>query len=250
MAGKVVDREASERGANGCHAVAVDIREIVGSIIDGREIVVDALAGPVARNGLTPLMTETGQATTVGGNHHIALRGHNHEVPTVAPELADWALRTAFTEEQGRIFLGLVEIWRQDNPVEQVLSVSCLGPALLHFRHSQLVEDMLVLEGNLLNGGSRSRQDGVGLNLLRRLHLLGARRNHIEVGTSQEAVALGQDALAVVHHLQTAKVGPVVGELAQLALPVDRIEVEGSVPYTCKVDEGILGVAPAERVDI
>ena len=112
MAGKVVDREASERGANGCHAVAVDIREIVGGIIDGREIVVDALAGPVARNGLTPLMAETGQATTVGGNHHIALRGHDHEVPTVAPELADRTLRTAFAEEQGGIFLGLVEIWR------------------------------------------------------------------------------------------------------------------------------------------
>ena len=55
MAGEIVDREASEACAHTSQLVLVNERQVVGGIVDGCEIVVHALSGPVAADLLVPL---------------------------------------------------------------------------------------------------------------------------------------------------------------------------------------------------
>ena len=83
MASEVIDAEATERGANGSETVAIDIRQTVAGIVDGRQIVLHAQAGPVARDFLAPLAAEARQAVAVGGNDDVALLSHDAEVPSV-----------------------------------------------------------------------------------------------------------------------------------------------------------------------
>ena len=140
VAGQVVHAEAAERGTHGTQAVFVYIRQVVGGIVDGHQIVVHALAGPVAAYFLAPLRAEAGQTVAVGGHNHIAVGGHDHEVPAVAPELAYGALRTALAEEQGGVFLVGVEVRGQNHPRQHVVAVGGLHPAALHGGLGQLVE--------------------------------------------------------------------------------------------------------------
>ena len=153
VTGKIINREASERSTYGTHTVFVNVGQVGCRIVDGCKIVAHALTRPVAADLLAPLAAEAGQTVAVGCNDYIAVSSHNHEVPTIAPELADGALRTTFTEEQCRIFLRLVEVRRQDNPVVQVFARARLGPSRLNGASLQLVEDVLVLTCNLLTCG-------------------------------------------------------------------------------------------------
>ena len=58
-------------------------------------------------------------------------------------------MRSTFAEEQGGVFLGLVEVRRKNNPSEHILAITGLYPTLLNSRFGQLVENVLVLEGQL-----------------------------------------------------------------------------------------------------
>ena len=87
MTGKIVNREATERSAHATQTVFIDIRQVGCCVVNGAEIVVHALACPVATDLLVPLRTEAGKATTVRCYDDIAVSGHDGEVPTIAPEL-------------------------------------------------------------------------------------------------------------------------------------------------------------------
>ena len=172
----------------------------------------------------------------VRGDDDIALRSHDHEVPTIAPELGYRTLRSSLAEEKGGVFLCFIEMRRQDHPIHHLLIVGGLHPALLHLTLCQLVEDMLVLLRDLLH-----------VSLFR---LLEIRCNHIEVGSVEIVMSLGKDLLFVVEHLQTAEVSPVVGKLFQFTLPVDGIEIFRTVPNADEINHRILVVAPAEIINI
>ena len=152
MTRQIVNAESSEAGTYGTQFVFIHVWQILCGIIDSCQIVFHALTSPVAADFLQPLLSESWQTTTVGGYYDIAVRSHNHEVPTVAPELGDRTLRTTFAEEQGGVFLCLVEVRWQNNPSEHVLAVRSLHPTLLYSGLSQLVEDMFVLLGQLCDG--------------------------------------------------------------------------------------------------
>ena len=73
MASEVIDAETSERGSNGSQAVFVDIGQVLGGIVNSSEIVVHALASPVAGDFFAPLRAEPWQTVAVGCNNDIAL---------------------------------------------------------------------------------------------------------------------------------------------------------------------------------
>ena len=144
----------------------------------------------------------------------------------------------------------MVEVGRQHHPCEHVLAVGGLHPALHHDGLVHLVEDVLVLVGQLLDGtGVVSR-------------ILGC--DDIEVGRGREGVALQQQLLAVVHKLQGTEVSPLIvflctvaglwidvgEELLDLALRADHVEVFGAVPDAEEVEACALDVAPAEGIDV
>ena len=80
---------------------------------------------------------EARKTTTVGSYDDIVVCRHNLEIPTVAPELADGTLRTAFTEEEGGVLLVRVELWRINHPGQHLLAVGGLHPAGFHLTHLQ-----------------------------------------------------------------------------------------------------------------
>ncbi len=104
VAGQPVDAETAERGADCTEALTIHIR-FGGYIVDGGEIVLHAEAGVVTADLFEPFFAESGQTAAVGGDNDVALRGHDLEVPAVAPELADGTLRTAFAEQEGGVLL-------------------------------------------------------------------------------------------------------------------------------------------------
>ena len=153
VAGKIVNRESAEACAYTSQTVLVYVRQVVGSVVDSRQIVVHALTGPVARYSLVPLMAVARQSATVGGNDYVVVGSHNLEVPANAPELAYGALWSTLAEEQCGVLLVGVEVWRQNHPYLHLLAVGGLHPALLHLAHFELVVECLVLVGNLLHLG-------------------------------------------------------------------------------------------------
>ena len=149
VAGKPVNAISAEACTHGTKALGINPR-LLGYVVDGRKVVLHALAGVVAADLLQPLHAETGKATAVGSDDNISLRGHHLEVPTETPELANGRLRTAFAEEQGGVFLCLVEIGRKDYPCQHVLVVGGLYPALAHLTELEVGIERFVFLGNLL----------------------------------------------------------------------------------------------------
>ena len=236
VACEVVDAEASKRCTYGCKSVFINEGQILSSIVDGREVVVHALSAPVTRDFLKPLLSEAWQTTTVRSHDNITVGSHDEEIPAVAPELGDRALRTSLAEEQGGVLLGLVEVRRQDNPCEHVFAIGGLHPALLDGGLCQLIEDVLVLEGQLGNG--------------RLLRLLEVGCDDVKISRCRETVTFHQQLLTIVHQTYGAKVCPVIGELLQFSLPIDGVKVLCSVPDTNEIYHGILIIAPNEGIDI
>ena len=234
MTGEIVYGEAAETGSYGSKTVAVDIGKIVGGIVDGCEIVAHALSCPVAADCLVPLMAEAGQTAAVWCHDYVAVGCHDLEVPAVAPELAYRALRAAFAEEQGGVFLVWVEIGRENDPCEHVLAVGGLHPTLLYLAERKLGEDVVVFAGNLCYHGF--------------LHIL-ARGDDVDVGGRGEALACGEQLLAVVGEGYAAVVCLVVGNLTNGAFQVYLIHIDASVPYADE-REGLGVGVPAECVDV
>ncbi len=149
-AGQIVDRVAAVGGAHAAHALAVDPR-LARHVVDGREVVADVLPRVVARDLVEPLLAERGQAAAVGRHDDVALRGHQLEVPAVAPRLRDDALRAALAVEQRGVLLRRVEVGGQDDPYEHLLAVGGRHPALLHLAQPDGVVDPPVDRGELLH---------------------------------------------------------------------------------------------------
>ena len=148
VAGQPVDTEAAERGADRTETFTIHIR-LGGNVVDGGEIVLHAEAGVVTADLFEPCFAESGQTAAVGRDDNIALCGHDLEVPTVAPELADGTLRTAFTEQESRVLFRRVEMRRIDNPAEHLLPVYGFRPAFFHVAPREVIVEPLVFFGEL-----------------------------------------------------------------------------------------------------
>ena len=109
VSGKPIYGETSEAGTYAAQTLFVNER-FFRHFIDSREVVPHALAAVIAADCLIPFHAEAGKSATVGSHDDVIVGCHNLEVPTVAPELADGALRTAFAEEQGGVLLVRVEL--------------------------------------------------------------------------------------------------------------------------------------------
>ena len=236
MTCEIVNAEATKAGTHSTQLVFVNIRQIFCSIIDGSQIILHALTCPVATDLFQPFLSETRQTTTVGGYYHVTIRGHDHEVPAIAPELGNRTLRSSLTEEQGGVLLVGIEVWRQDNPCQHILTITGLHPTLLYFGLSELIQDVLVLESQLGN--------------LCLLWLLEVGRYDIEVGRRCVVVALHQQLLTIIHQGDGAEVIPSFCELFQFSLPVDGIKILRSVPYANEINHSILRIAPNEGINI
>src|SRR2546421_115267 len=78
--------------------------------VDWRELSV------VIRSCRIPYFSERWKSSPVRCNNDITIRSHQLEVPSVRPELADGALRSALAIKQGWILFLRIEIGRIDNP--------------------------------------------------------------------------------------------------------------------------------------
>ena len=132
VSGQPVYRISSEAGTYTAQAVFIYVR-FLGDVVDGGQVVVHAVSAVVGADFFQPFHAESRQTATVGGDDDVIVCSHNLEIPAVAPELADGALRTAFTEQQGRVFLVRVEVYRIDYPREHVFTVDSLCPAGFYF---------------------------------------------------------------------------------------------------------------------
>ena len=99
VTGEIINAESTEAGTYCTETVFIDIRQIGCCIVYGTEIILHALACPIAAYLFIPFRTESWQSATVRGNDYISVCSHYLEVPSVAPELAYRTLRSAFTIE-------------------------------------------------------------------------------------------------------------------------------------------------------
>ena len=144
MSGQPIYRESSEAGTYASQTIFVHIR-LFCHFIDSSEVILHTLATVIATNLFVPFHTESRQTATVRSNDDIIISCHNLEVPAIRPELAYRALRTSFTEQQSRIFLVRIKLWRINHPCQHLFTICCFHPATFHFTHFQLVIDLFVL---------------------------------------------------------------------------------------------------------
>ena len=136
--------ETAERGTDAPEVVFVHVR-LGAELIDRRQVVQHTLSSVVSADLFVPLLSEARQTATVRGYDDIIAGRHHHEVPPERPELAYRTLRTAFTIEDGRIFLVRVEMRRVDDPRQHHFAVRCLLPARLNRRALYLLVYIVVL---------------------------------------------------------------------------------------------------------
>ena len=79
-----------------------------------------------------------------------------------------------------------------------------------------------------------------------------ARRYHIDVSGSGEALASCQDTLAIVGELQTRPVSPVLSELFHFVFLCNAIHIDTTVPYAEEKELSLLVFlwCPAEGINI
>src|SRR5690554_4527 len=90
-------RVTSKAGSNSTNSVVVYIR-FLSNFVDGVYIILHS-ASPVATNGFVPRYTVPWHTTSVGGNHNIALRCHQLEIPTERIKLRERRLRSTLSVE-------------------------------------------------------------------------------------------------------------------------------------------------------
>ena len=220
-----VDGEAAEAGAHASQVVTV-YEGFFRHLVDGRQQVLHALAAVVAADGFVPLRAESRHAAPAGGYDDVVVGRHHLEVPAVAPELAQWALRAAFAIEQGGVFLLRVELGRVDDPYEHVLLVGGLYPALLHASHLQLVVDVAVLLRQLAALGILVAGGGAGCHDVDFVGLAHA------VARGDEVVAAECDAAVVVQAF-----GQADGLFAFTpVVQAEAVDLRGAVPRGGEVE--------------
>ena len=96
VSGQPVDGEAAEAGADASQVVTVNKR-LLRHLVDGRQVVLHALSAIIAADGFIPLRAKSGHAAAAGSDDDVVVGRHHLEVPAEAPELAERALRAAFT---------------------------------------------------------------------------------------------------------------------------------------------------------
>ena len=109
MSGKPVHRIASEAGSYASQPVFVYVR-FLRDVVYRAQVIIHAMSAVVGADFFQPFHAEARQSAAVGSDDDVIVSRHNLQVPAVAPELADGALRSAFAEEEGRVFLVRVEI--------------------------------------------------------------------------------------------------------------------------------------------
>ena len=150
------------------------------------------------------------------------------EIPSITPELTDRTLRTALAVEQRGVFLFRVEFWRIDNPHVHLLTIDSGHPALLNAAKVHLVEQRLVLKGNLLLASA----DGV---------------NHVNVVWRAHRVANGHQFVAC--HGNRFIVVLASGYLLEhLRFNVGIVDLDSAVLTTNQVNAAAVGV-PGKLLD-
>ena len=116
------------------------------------QVVLHVQADVVAGDLLAPGLAESGRSMAVRKDDDIALMGHQAVVPTVGPALREGALRTAQADLDGGILLGRVKLRRIENPGEHLAAVGGRDHPGFGLVLVQLVQDVRVLEGELMDG--------------------------------------------------------------------------------------------------
>ena len=111
----------------------------------GRKVILHIEADVVSGDFLAPFLAEGRGAAAVRKHHHIALVGHQHIIPAIAPALGKRALGTAQADLDGGIRLGRIKLRREENPGEHLLAVHGGEPAGLGLVLVQLTQQVLVL---------------------------------------------------------------------------------------------------------
>ena len=223
---QIIDGESAERRTDGTEPVLVHERQIAGRIVDGGEVIVHALTGPVGTYLLVPCTAVTRQAAAVGCDDDIAVGSHDLEIPPVAPELGNRTLRSAFAEEQRRVLPVRIEVRRCHHPLLHLLSVGRLHPSVVYFAQCELVVDVFVLEGELC---------------LKACLLLLRRRDGVDFVGLGETLTDGQQ-LPVAQQGNADIVVVALRELLHLALETGLIDVLRRMPYADEVED--LGIGP------
>ena len=148
-AGQVIDRISAVAGTAG--GQFADIRFRLDHL-GGAQVILHVQAGVVARNLLTPFLSEGGGTAAVRQHDHIALGGHQPVIPAIRPTLAQSSLRTSQEDFDGRILNAGIEFRREKHPGQHILSVHGIHVAFFGLIRSQLREDVLVLVCKLGEG--------------------------------------------------------------------------------------------------
>ena len=223
-----IHAEAAKRCAYATQMVFVHIR-LLAHLVNGSQIILHAQTAVVTRDFLVPFIAEARQSAAVGRYDDVIVRGHHHEVPTIAPELTNRRLRAAFAVEQSRIFLAWVEVRRIDNPGQHLLAVAGPHPAFLHLAHRQLVQDMFVLKRNLF-GHQLIRRQVQQIQVVRLAHRVTFAQNQVALMSAKRVVVLSS------------------ADLLHKAFQIDCVDVLHSVPATRESQTAV--VQPKELVHV
>ena len=145
---------------------------------------------------------------------------HYLEIPTIAPELRDRTLWSTLAEEQRRILLVRVEVWRSYHPLLQFLAIGCLHPTVVYFAQSKLVIDVLVLKAELCLQAC----------------LLFLCWSDCEDFVSLRNALTDSKQLLVTQKSNAHIVVVALGELFHLTLEVGLIDILRSMPYADEVE--------------
>ena len=138
---------------------------------------------------------------------------------------------TAFTEEEGRIFLVGVEVGRKDYPYQHIFVVSGFHPSRFNLSDCKLVKNMLVFICNLCDFSL----------------LLGVDDKNV-IGVAHRMTG-NKQLLGITYHLQAAVVVLAFGNLMDFSAKISLVDVGTSMPYGNEIDTLVVRV-PAECIDI
>ena len=148
MSGEPVNGETTEAGTYTTETVFV-YKRFFSHLVDSCKIILHTLTTVITTDGFIPFHSKARKSAAVGSYDDIVVGSHNLEIPAIAPELTYGALRTTFTEQEGRVFLIRVKLWRVDNPCQHLFTVCSFHPASFNLSHFQLVVNLFVFEGQL-----------------------------------------------------------------------------------------------------
>ncbi len=118
-------------------------------VIGGSKIILHVQPDVITGNLLAPVLPECCGAAPVRKHDDVALVAHQAVIPTIAPSLAESALRPSQEYLDGWIHFSGIEFRRVQDPCQHLLPVHGLQPFLFGFERLQLPKNMLVLFSDL-----------------------------------------------------------------------------------------------------